>query len=83
MQIYTISQARENLFKIANETINNSQPVMITHKKDHLILISMSDYTAMEETCYIKSIRGLEESLIEGMKEPLSSCATEINWDEE
>lgn len=81
MRVYTISEAREKLFKIAQTTLETHEPVMISSKKQRLVLMSGDDYNAMQETFYIQSIKGLEKSILKGLKEPLSECATEINWD--
>jgi len=80
MRVYTISEAREKLFKIAQTTLETHEPVMISSKKQRLVLMSGDDYNAMQETFYIQSVKGLEESILEGAREPLSECATEINW---
>lgn len=80
MRVYTISEAREKLFKVAQDTLDTHQPVMILSKKQRLVLMSGDDYAAMQETFYIQSIKGLEKSILKGLKEPLSECATEIDW---
>lgn len=80
MKVYTISEARDNLFKIAKATIDTHEPVTICAKNKTIVLMSGEDYSAIQETLYIQSIQGLEESILEGLKEPLSSCATKIEW---
>ena len=81
MKVYTVSDARDNFFKIVKTTLDTHEPVTICAKKKTLVLVSGEDYSAMQETLYIQSIKGLKESILEGLKEPLSECATEIDWD--
>lgn len=80
MKIYSITQARQNMSSIAESSIENDEPVMITCKKERLILMPANHYSGMQETIYIQSIKGLKESILEAEKEPLSSCATSIDW---
>ena len=35
---------------------------------------------AAEETLYLRSIPGMRESIVEGMKIPLEACASKLEW---
>lgn len=49
---YTV--ARANLAKIMEQVCNDHAPVIITHKrKPAVVMISLEDYQAMEETTYL------------------------------
>jgi antitoxin YefM len=43
-------------------------------------LMSEEDWSAIQETLYLLSIPGMRESLIEGMKMPLSECFEDLDW---
>lgn len=65
---YTI--ARRNLAKIMEHVCNDHAPVAITSKGEGaVVMISMEDYQALEETAYLlrspKNMRHLIESITE------------------
>lgn len=47
---------------------------------NNAVLVSESDWNAIQETLYLSSIRGMKKSIIEGAKEPLSECANKLDW---
>lgn len=80
MAILTASAARANLYKLIDETNSSHVPVIISGKRNNAVLISESDWNAIQETLYLSAIPGMKESIIEGAKEPLSECASELDW---
>ena len=82
MEIYTTSQARENLFKIVDRVTISHDPVYIVSKKKKVVLLSEEDYEAMKETLYLCSIPGMKESIIEASKGKKEDFVEEIKWDE-
>ncbi len=67
---YTV--ARANLAKIMEQVCNDHAPVIITHKRKPavaVVMISLEDYQAMEETIYLlrspANARYLLESIVE------------------
>jgi antitoxin YefM len=54
MNAVTYSQARENLAKTMDRVCDNHSPVVITRNKQHsVVMISLEDYQALEETAYL------------------------------
>lgn len=80
MAVLTASAARSNLYKLIDETNASHTPVVISGKRNNAVLISESDWNAIQETLYLSSIPGMKESIIEGAKEPLSECADKLDW---
>ena len=80
MKIYTISEARDNLFTLMRHTAQSHEPVYITGKNCNAVLIAEEDFRAMAETLYITSIPGLKESILEAKHEPIETCTEEIDW---
>lgn len=82
MDIYTASQARANLFKLLEQVNQESKPCIITSRKGDGVLISKDDWESIQETLYLQSIPGMQESIIEGMATPLSECVSEeeLEW---
>jgi len=81
MKVINTTQARQNIYRLIDETIDTSEPVQITAKKGSVVLVSESDWRAIQETLYLVSIPSMRESIIEGMKTPLSECVEDIGWD--
>ena len=75
MQTLNFSQTRQNLAKTFDNVVDNCSPVIVTRQnKESVVIISMKDYRAMEETAYLmqshtnaqrlnRSIAQLEEGL--------------------
>jgi prevent-host-death family protein len=79
MEIYTTSQARNDLFKLVDTTNQTHQPVYIVGKRNKAVLISEEDYRAMLETLNIMSVPGLKESIIEMHNQPLEEYSEDID----
>ena len=54
MQTLNFSQTRQNLASTFDSVVDNSMPVVVTRQnKEPVVIISMKDYRAMEETMYL------------------------------
>ena len=64
------------------QVIKFNQPVNISTKDGHAVMISEADYRSLIETLYVPSVPGLKEQILAGMKEPLSDSqpADEVTW---
>ena len=80
MAVLTASAARASLYKLIDETSDSHIPVIISGKRNNAVLVSESDWNAIQETLYLSSIRKMKESIIESAKEPLSECADKLDW---
>ena len=82
MDIHSASQARANLFKLLEQVNQESKPCIITSRKGDGVLISKDDWESIQETLYLHSIPGMQQSIIEGMATPLSECVSEdeLEW---
>jgi len=70
MNAITYSQARENLAKTITNVCEDHSPVIITKKgTEAVVMISLEDYEAMEETTYLlrspKNAKRLLESIVQ------------------
>ena len=75
-----VTQARKNLYQLINEVNETHEPIQITGKKANAVLISESDWHAIQETLFLLSVPGMEESILEGMKTPVDECSSEPGW---
>lgn len=76
----TATEARANLYRLIDQTVESHQPIRIAGKRSSAVLISEADWEAIQETLYLSSIPGMRESIKEGMAEPLEDSATELDW---
>ena len=68
MKAITYTAARQNLAKTMAQVCKDHTPIIITRKtSESVVLMSLEDYTALEETAYLlrspRNIRRLIESI--------------------
>lgn len=83
MRTIPVTNARQDIFNIIEQTIKNSEPVQITSKKGDVVMLSMEDWSAIEETLYLLAVPGMRESIVEADKIPLDEWQNEedLGWD--
>ncbi len=70
MKVITYTSARQSLAKTIEEVCKDHEPIVITRKKsDSVVMMSLEDYSALEETAYLlrspKNTRRLIESIVQ------------------
>jgi antitoxin YefM len=80
MRTISATEARKNIYKLIDKTIEENEPIQITGKRSNAVLISEEDWRAIQETLYLISIPGMRESIIKGMKEPVEKLTSQIVW---
>ncbi len=83
MTAISATKARENIHQLISDVNTNCEPITITNNKGkNAVLISESDWKAIEETLYLMSIPGMAESIIAGGNTPLEECISEdeVKW---
>jgi antitoxin YefM len=70
MKAITYTAARQNLAKTIEKVCKDHSPVIVTRKtKDSVVIMSLEDYEALEETAYLlrspKNTRRLIESIVQ------------------
>ena len=54
MQTINFSHTRQNLASTFDSVVDNCTPIVVTRQnKESIVIISMKDYRAMEETAYL------------------------------
>lgn len=76
----TATKARENLYKLIDETFKINEPIQISGKRGNAFLISEEDWRAIQETLYLVSIPKMRESIMKGMETPLDKCLDKLEW---
>lgn len=80
MATLSVTEARANLYKLIEQTLQSHEPVVITGKKGNAVLLSEEDWNAVTETLYLLSIPGTRESIREGMETDVSELAETLDW---
>jgi len=58
----TATQARKDIYRLLDEASDTHKPIQITGKRSNAVLISVDDWRAIQETLYLSSIPGMQES---------------------
>ena len=82
MSVINITSARKELYNLVEDVNLYSEPTLIVSKKGNAVLISESDWNAIQETIYLNSIPGMVESIKEGMDTAIEDCVPEedVEW---
>ena len=80
MTTLTASEARTNLYRIIDESANAHEPFLITGKRNNAVLVSESDWMAIQETLHLLSVPGMRESIIEGLNTPTKDLSESVEW---
>ena len=79
MSAINITNARKELYNLVEDVNLQSEPTLIVSKKGNAVLVSESDWNAIQETVYLNSIPGMSESIQKGMDTPIEDCISEEN----
>ena len=82
MSAINITNARKELYNLVENVNLYSEPTLIVSKKGNAVLVSESDWNAIQETLYLDSIPGMTKSILDGVKEPMEDCISEdmVQW---
>ncbi len=74
MKHVSISEVRKNIFNLFDNVVDSHEPLYIKTKKDAVIVLSVEDYNALEETLYLQSVPGFVEEVKEAIEQPIETC---------
>ena len=80
MSAVNATNARKNLFRLMEQVNENHEPVLITGKKGSAVLVSESDWEAIEETLFLNAIPGMAESIRDGMNTSVDELGDHLDW---
>ena len=80
MKTLSITEVRRNIYKLVDQASDSHEPIHITGKNNNAVLVSEDDWRAIQETIYLLSIPDMRESIIEGIKTPLSKTSSKLKW---
>ena len=76
----SITDARARLYALVDQASEESEPILITGKRNNAVPVSENDWRSIQETLHLLSIPGMRESIREGMSEPVDECIEEPGW---
>ena len=77
MATLNTNEACTRLDDLIDEASQTHKPIVIIGKRNNAVLIAEEDWKAINETLYLVSIPGMQESIIEGMETDLVNCDRE------
>lgn len=80
MNSLDVSEARDKLFRLIDETSRDHEPVLITGPSSNAVLIGEEDWNAIQETVHLLSVPGMRESVLKGLATPPEECEDEPGW---
>lgn len=82
MSAINITNARKELYNLVEDVNRYSEPTLIVSKKGNAVLVSESDWNAIQETIYLNSVPEMVETIREGMATPIEDCIPEedVEW---
>ena len=80
MDAVSAAHARSNLYRLVDRVNEDSEPLTITGQRWNAVLISESDWHAIQETLALTAIPGLTESIGQTRSEGVAAGSTELDW---
>ncbi|MDD5401629.1 MAG: type II toxin-antitoxin system Phd/YefM family antitoxin [Sulfurimonas sp.] len=80
IRVMSVSEVRANIYNVMDETAQSHEPVLITGKRNNVVMLSLEDWNAIEETLYLNSIPNLASSIQDSMKSDDSEFSEDIEW---
>ena len=77
-----ITNARKDLYKLAEMALDNGVEININTKKGNVIMISEDEYRSLLETIYLSQNEAFKKSLVEGLNTPYEQTVAEdkVKW---
>ncbi len=80
MNPVSTDDAMVRLYHLIEQTNESHEPVLITGKRGNAVLLSESDWLAVQESLTLGGIPSLVEDVKEGLATPLDECSQEPGW---
>lgn len=79
-KILNATKARADIFNLIDQTAINHDVVVITTKRNSVVMLSQDDWNSIQETLYLLSVPNMRESIIEGLNTSIEECSKDIEW---
>jgi len=78
MRTLKASEARSDFYNLIDAS--SDEPILITGKRSNAVLLSESDWRAVQETLYLLSIPGMRKSIRQGLRTPVKKLSPTLRW---
>ena len=68
LRTISATAARVKFFGLIDDTAVNHEPVLITTKRNNAVLVGEDDWNSIQETLFLLSVPGMQESIQNGLK---------------
>jgi len=79
-KVMSVSQVRADIYNVMDETAQTHEPILITGKRNNVVMLSQEDWNAIEETLYLNAIPNMTNSIQDSMNAPDSEFSETIEW---
>jgi antitoxin YefM len=78
MRVLKASEVRSDLYNLIDSS--GDEPILITGKRSNAVLLSESDWRAVQETLYLLSVPGMRNSIRQGLRTPVKKLSATLRW---
>ena len=78
--IAAINATDARLQSLLDQVAISHKPLHIAGKRNAGVLIGEDDWRDIQETLHLLSVLGMRESIVKGIKTPVSKCARSLKW---
>jgi prevent-host-death family protein len=79
-KVMSVSQVRADIYNVMDETAQTHEPILITGKRNNVVMVSQEDWNAIEETLYLNNIPNMVSSIQDSMNAPDSEFSETVEW---
>lgn len=76
----SVSQVRADIYNVMDETAKTHEPVLITGKRNNVVMLCEEDWKAIEETLYLNTVPNMASSIQDSMNAEDSEFSEDIEW---
>ena len=80
MRSVSASKARASFYRLMDQAAHSHEPVIVTGKRNNVVVMGEDDWRSVQETLYLLSIPGMRKAILDGGKLPLSACSRKLKW---
>ncbi len=79
-KVMSVSQVRADIYNVMDETAQTHEPVLITGKRNNVVMLSEEDWNAIEETLYLNTIPNMASSIQKSMNASDEEFSENVEW---
>ncbi len=79
-KIMSVSQVRADIYNVMDETAQTHEPILITGKRNNVVMVSQEDWNAIEETLYLNNIPNMVSSIQSAVEASDSEFTETVEW---